>query len=207
MDKAWDGLDVLSQALEHRMVAVGITKPAGSEEGMLRSNIGGAQVHIPRSTLEGRGHLGNLFECVWDKRLPRDSDGFNVLDLSTKCVKYVIHNGGLNAGSETANLALGDGLPADERACLPYVAFALGFSEYLPTSAVLEPYEFGPLSAAILGWCPGKPCGLELVYRASRDGWGPRTFHSRCGRIPSTVTLYRVKKADNGTRDSVVGGF
>lgn len=49
---------------------------------------------------------------------------------------------------------------------------------------------------------------MELVYRASRDGWTPADFHARCGdNSPNTVTLYRVSKAGQESCDSVVGGF
>lgn len=52
--------------------------------------------------------------------------------------------------SGTAKLALlGDGLPPDEKAYLPYVLHALGLSEL--RSTVLEPDVFGPMSATILG--------------------------------------------------------
>lgn len=211
MNKAWDDLDKRSKALEQRMLEVGITKPAGSEEELLRFNVGGAPVTIRRSALEGRGYLGCLLESVWDNRLPRDSDGFIVLDQSPTCVKCAIHtlvNLSVVGPSGMAKLTPDDGLPPHEKSYLPYVASALGLAEHLRVSAVLEHDEFGPVRATILDLCPGKPFGLELVYRASRDGWAPEYFFRKCGDdSPSTVTLYRVSNTGRETRDSVVGGF
>ena len=209
MNKAWDDLDAHSHALEKRMVEVGIIKAAGSEEEMLRFNVGGAPVNIRRSALDGRGYLGRLLESVWDKRLPRDSDGFIVLDHSPTCAKFAVHTllSASVAPPGTAPLGLGDGLPADECSYLPFVSSALGLAEHLWISAVLEHGDFSRMSTTILGWCPGKPFGLELVYRASRDGWSREAFYEKCGNdSTSTITLYRVKNTEPG-HDSVVGGF
>eukprot|EP00903_Cladosiphon_okamuranus_P014565 g13509.t1 len=120
MNNAWDDLDEHSKALGQRMLEVGITKPAGSEEGMLRLNVGGAPVNIRRSALEGRGYLGHLFGSLWDMRLPRDADGLVVLDQSPTCVKYIIQtiiNSSDDADAATGKLASGDGLLADENGC------------------------------------------------------------------------------------------
>lgn len=193
----WDELGALATTLEQQMREVGITELSGSEDEMLPLNVGGSLVNISRSAfaLEGSGYLGCLFDSVWDERLPRDADGCIVLDQSPVCTKYVIHilAKASNPASAGAMLALGDGLAEDEKAFLPDVIRALGLEGLLPMSTVLERDEFGPMTATVLGWCPGKPSGLELVYRASRDGWAPRNFHAHCGGdSPLTVTLYRV---------------
>ena len=213
MNSAWDDLDEHSKALGQRMAALGISKPAGPEEEMLRLNVGGTAVNIRRSALQGRGYLGRLFESVWDERLPRDADGLIVLDHSPKCVKHVIHtllSSRDDAGSATKKRQSGDGLPADEKAYFPYLATAIGLTDWLPItvtggSTVLTPDELLTMPSIIQGWCPGRPSGLELVYRATRDGWTPQAFHARCGNdSPSTITLYRVGHATNS---AVVGGF
>lgn len=167
MDNAWDELDAHSRALGQCMVEVGITKPAGSKQEMLRLNVGGAPVNIGRSALNGRGHVGNLFESVWDKRLPRDADGLVVLDHSPKCVKFVIHTllNSSDADEATAKLASGDGVPGDQKVYFPYVVDALGLGRRFPLhviggSTVLNGDEFLPMASAILGWC-----------RESRRGW------------------------------------
>eukprot|EP00752_Nemacystus_decipiens_P009710 g8671.t1 len=226
MDNAWDEVDQHCKALGKRMMEVGIAKPSGSEEAMLRLNVGGAPVNIRRSALEGRGHLGSLFESVWDKRLPRDADGLIVVDLSPKCLKHVIHTllSSRDADSTKERLKSGDGLPADEKVYFPYLASAIGLAErpaikviggctpparpaikVIGGSTVMEGDDLLPMSSALLNWCPGQPAALELVYRATRDGWTPQAFHARCGAdSPYTITLYRVPVGVNST---VVGGF
>lgn len=57
----WDDLDMRSKALKHRMVQVGVTRPFGSHEGMLRLTVGGFPVNIRRYKLEERGYLGDMF--------------------------------------------------------------------------------------------------------------------------------------------------
>ena len=185
MRDAWEDIDNGWRALEQRLVGVGIVN--SSEQGMLRLNAGGSHVNVCQSVLRGEGPpesrtLASLFEKAWDKRLPRDEDGFIVLDESPTCMKRILHAllAASGTGSGTANIELlGDSLPPDEMAYLPYMFSALG----LPAlrSTVLEPHEFGELSATVLGWCPGIPSGLELIYRASRDGRTPQAFHSQCG--------------------------
>lgn len=71
----------------------------------------------------------------------------------------------------------------------------------------MEVDEIGPLGATILKWCPGKPEGLELLYRASRDGWTAAAFHAKCDSSCSTITLIRTKAKGSETTDSIVGGF
>ncbi|CAN0559010.1 unnamed protein product, partial [Ectocarpus sp. 12 AP-2014] len=52
------------------------------------------------------------------------------------------------------------------------------------------------------------PGGLELLYRASRDGWAAAAFHAKRGDdSPSTVTFFRVKGQGTDGTDSVIGGF
>eukprot|EP00752_Nemacystus_decipiens_P009709 g8670.t1 len=219
MNKAWEELDKHSKALTKTTVDAGITtrrraqggRGAASEQEILRLNVGGTQFHIGRRVLAGKGHLGNLFEMdVYKVFLPTDEDGFIFLDFSPKCMRYVLHTllSASGTASGTPNLALGDDLPADEQAYLSHVASVLDLEELFPISAVLEPNKFGPISATILDWCPGEPAGLELIYRASRDGWAPRDFHARCGDDSrSTITLYRVSNTGQRARDSIIGGF
>lgn len=204
MHQAWEDIDKGWQALQQRLIEVGAVK--NFEEGVLRLNVGGSHVNVNQSVLSGQGApelrgLASLFNRVWDKRLPRDGDGFIVLDESPTCIKHIIH--ALLAASGTASgsaklALLGNGLADEEKAYLPYIFDALGFPE--PRSIVLEPHEFDSMSATILSWCPGQPSGLELVYRASRDGWAPAAFHARCGDdSPSTIMLYRCVECRPGS--------
>jgi hypothetical protein len=52
----------------------------------------------------------------------------------------------------------------------------------------------------ILGWL-GKQTKLELLYRASRDGWRTTDFHSRCDNKGATVTVIK------STGGYVFGGY
>lgn len=214
MDQAWDSVENGWKKLEKRMAEVGITRPSSSSEGMVRLNVGGSHINVHRSVLERkRGFaspawtLGNLFEARWDARVPRDSDGRIVLDESPVCVKHLVHI--LFPGTHEIEA----GLVAEEKPYLPYVAHALGLSTIgmSPTgmsveggSAILRPGEKGPLTAALQGWCPGKPAGLQLLYRASRDGWSTPSFREKCGDSRSTITLFQVGHGDGA---SIVGGF
>jgi hypothetical protein len=57
----------------------------------------------------------------------------------------------------------------------------------------------------ILSWLPessgGKQVKLELLYRASRDGWQGQDFHSRCDNKGATVTVIKC------TGGFVFGGY
>lgn len=74
-------------------------------------------------------------------------------------------------------------------------------------STVFEANQARALAATIQGWCPGHPRGLDLLYRASRDGWTCQAFQDKSGHSSPTLTLVRVKAGSGDTCDSVVGGF
>ena len=211
MDQAWDNVDQGWKGLQQGMAEVGITKPCDANERMVRLNVGGSPVNVRRSVLDGKGGssssgwtLGNTFEARWDERLPVDKDGRLVLDESPIAVKHLIHT--LLTGSAAAEGA-GE-LTADEKPYLPFVSRALGLTISDPTametiavsggSTILGPAMPDASKAALQSWFPGEE--LELMYRATRDGWTPGGFHSRCGDSSRTVSLFQI-----GT--SVVGGF
>lgn len=144
MHEAWKDIDNGWQDLEQRLIGVGITK--SSEEGLVRLNVGGSHVSVCQSVLSRQEYpetntLASLFERVWDKRLPRDADGFVVLDESPTCVKYILHAllnaSGAPLGTAKLTLLMGDGLPPDEQAYLPYIRHALGLPDL--RSTVIEP--------------------------------------------------------------------
>ncbi|CAM9945042.1 unnamed protein product [Ectocarpus fasciculatus] len=184
------------------------------EDDTLTLNVGGSNVDISLADLQRlpvlyKGwKLANLFESGWDERhIPRDANGLMVLDQSPVCVKHLVD-------------PLGGVLPTDEEAYLPYVSSALGVPSpaQVPRrrvdserSAMLEVGgDLDRLARTVLDWCPGNPERLDLLYRASRDGWNPEDFHARCGDdSPTTVTLYRLNDADNckGYGSSVLGCF
>lgn len=220
MDEKWDEVDRGWEILKQRKADVGITKPASPSESLVQLNVGGFHHNIRRSVLasakrsSAAWNLADLFDSVWDERVPRDTDGRIVLDESPICVKRLMHillN--TTAGTSADSSGAGNAVLADHQPYLAYVSRALGLSDPLPElgmdvvggSTILEPHGLGPLSATLQGWCPDMPDQLELLYRASRDGWEPADFHARCGDdSPSTVTLFQV---GNGSSASIVGGF
>ncbi|CAB1098618.1 unnamed protein product [Ectocarpus sp. CCAP 1310/34] len=175
------------------LTEVGITKPSRSKEGMVMLNVGGSRLTFHRSVLEGKGEqqgltwaLGTLCEAEWDKRVPRDSDGRIVLDESPTCPRVW-------GAREEHDLA-----PDDKPELLYYTARVLGLRGQsapfdMPMRGgpnILEPHETKRLTAIVQGWCPGHPGGLELLYRASRDGWSARSFDDKCrDGSPSTISL------------------
>jgi hypothetical protein len=68
-------------------------------------------------------------------------------------------------------------------------------------SQILSPQQHDQ----ILSWLPessgGKHMKLELLYRASRDGWQCQDFHSRCDNKGATVTVIKC------TGGFVFGGY
>jgi hypothetical protein len=82
-------------------------------------------------------------------------------------------------------------------------AFVLGEAPAPPVPVVLVPLvppvppcDTAILSAEqlghVLGWLERpEPPRLELIYRASRDGWADTDFHRMCAGKPSTVSVIR----------------
>ncbi|CAN0450023.1 unnamed protein product, partial [Scytosiphon promiscuus] len=146
---------------------------------------------------------------VWDKRLPRDNDGNIVIDESTVCMKHIIRTflKESSMAMGTTGLPFGDDLSTDEMALASFLHArrVLGMKMMLMGDThVLKPHDLA--TATLQKWCPGKPALMKLLYRATRDGWAGRDFHSRCGDdSPSTITLFRV--LNYNSTNSVVGGF
>ncbi|CBJ28932.1 conserved unknown protein [Ectocarpus siliculosus] len=222
MDQAWADIDEGWQALQEHMAKIGITKPLDLKEGLVKLNVGGSLLAFRRSVFEGKGKgatsaLGSLCEAEWDKRIPRDSDGRIVLDESPTCVKRLFHDLLTPPSLAKGTVVREDNFASDETPdLLRYTAHVLGLSWHLAPigmsitggTTIFEPHEASRLTAVIQGWCPGHPGRLELLYRASRDGWNSAAFQATCGDDrPSTVTFFRVKGQGTGGTDSIVGGF
>ncbi|CBJ28933.1 conserved unknown protein [Ectocarpus siliculosus] len=213
MKKEWDTLDSGWEALESKISQAGMSMVSSIPPSFVRLNVGGLDVNIARSVFRKTGEasssswtLGDLFEgCVWDKRLPRSEDGRIVLDASAVCVEELLCDGASSKRSGNNNL------PVDEKPYIGGVASALGLCVGMKVtggSTILQLHEAERLTATFLGWCPGRPEGLELLYRASRDGWSGAAFHARCGDdSPFTTSLFRIKVESNEDSYSVVGGF
>ncbi|CAN0260080.1 unnamed protein product [Ectocarpus sp. 8 AP-2014] len=212
MKMEWEGVAEGWRKLEQLETESGMLRST-FEDDTLTLNVGGSNVDISRADLQRlpalseAWKLANLFDRDWDERLPRDANGLMVLDESPVCFKHLVD-------------ALGGVLPTDEQAYLPYVSNALGVPSpaRVPRrrvdsegSAMLGVGgELDRLARTVLDWCPGNPERLDLLYRASRDGWDTKHFHARCGDdSPMTVTLYRLNDASNrkGLDCSVLGCF
>ncbi|CAN0546804.1 unnamed protein product, partial [Ectocarpus sp. 12 AP-2014] len=213
MKKEWDKLDSGWEDLESKMSEAGMSMVSSIQPSIVRLNVGGLDLNIARSVFRKTGEasssswtLGDILEGgLWDKRLPRSEDGRIVLDESPLCVEKLLCNS--TSSKRSGNITL----PDDEKPYIGYVASALGLGVGMKVtggSTTLQPHEIGQLTATMQGWCPGRPGGLALLYRASRDGWTGDAFHARCGDdSPSTISLYRIYAQGTNTNDNVVGGF
>lgn len=99
-EEAWDKIDKDRQALQQRLVEVRIIKTF--DKGTLQLNAGGLSISVCKSVLGWQGApdlhtLASLLEREWDKRLPRDGDGFIFLDESPTCVEHIIDMALVNA--------------------------------------------------------------------------------------------------------------
>ncbi|CAN0011960.1 unnamed protein product, partial [Ectocarpus fasciculatus] len=212
MKQEWAKLDSSWEDLESKMSEAGMSLLSSTQPSIVRLNVGGLDLDVPRSVFRKTGGasstwtLGDLFEgCVWDKRLPRSEDGRIVLDKSPICVEELLC---VDASSTRSGK---NSFPDDVQPNIGHVASALALDPVMKVtggSTTLQTHEIEQLSAILLEWCPGRPRGMELLYRASRDGWSSDAFHARCGDdSPSTISLFRVKAQGTNTSDSVVGGF
>lgn len=221
MDNAWEDLDNGWQDLEQSMTEKGIIKAAPGNGDMVRLNVGGAHVNVRCSVLfdgaqesYGAERLRSLFDGVWDERVPRDADDRIVLDDSPTCVKSIVHALLKNPGKSITPTELSSPLPADERFYVPYISRVIGLTGSASQngivqggSKVVDPADLDRVNATLLSWCPGKPSGLKLLYRGTRDGMTALAFHSRCtSDTAQTITLVRVAHPDGGGY-SIVGGF
>ncbi|CAM9252808.1 unnamed protein product [Hapterophycus canaliculatus] len=208
MDQAWEDVHSGWENLETRLIESGVLKLDSEEGYIVCLNVGGMILSVRRSILTGRT-FSSILEVSWnDGRVPRDAEGFILLDESPVCVKYLIGVAMEEAGEERARVAL----PAEETHRLDYVSRALGLlpcdnpsllerrvgdrpstvgTAFTDTSSILCHGELGQFMTT-LGtecWCPGEFRGMNLIYRASRDGMDAESFHSRCGDdSPSTIT-------------------
>lgn len=223
IDSQWEALELDRQQHQERLLEIGY-RPNTRDEGVLRMNIGGSPANVHRSLIAKAGResaFGALVSGVWDKRVPRDSDGRIVLDESPTCLKHIIHTL-LNScvtpsvsGGHTSRSAVA----ADEEAYLMYISHVLGLSAAIPTfqkrmlvegGSVIasSPFDIPVWSSVIRGWCPGEFNGLRLLYRASRDGFSSEKFRRAVGGTATTITLVQARAPSGGTEStSVVGGY
>ncbi|CAM9567079.1 unnamed protein product [Scytosiphon promiscuus] len=220
MAEAWKDVDKGWEELERSAAELGIRKASPPDEDIMCLNVGGLRVTFRRSVFQNKneifptGTLAKLFMGGdWDARVPRDADGLIVIDESPACVRHLIHTFTIKGSrAASSSRALSESLPADEKPYLPHVSRALGLSKAPPVSTltvfggstILDPEELGTV---LQKWFLSND-NMELIYRASRDGWTPEDFHARCNDdSPSTITLCRVMDHLTGRSCSIVGGF
>lgn len=221
MNEAWENVDSGWQDLAQCIREKGIVKPAIGNGEVLRLNVGGSHVNINRSVLsndtmkksQSGGALLDLFESMWDERLPRDADDRVVLDESPACVKFLLH--ALLKGSEK-NKTFGSfdksSLPDDERWGISYISQIIGLAHPALAfvkggSKVVDSMDLGALHAICMKGCPHGFGGLELLFRGSRGGMNAAAFHAHCTNdTAQTLTLIRVALLGSSSY-SIVGGF
>ena len=224
-DKAWDAVDDGWKQVEKRMVAIGITKPVSLDDAVVPLNVGGLHFNLRRvdlETLNPKGAnpiaawtLANLFDGVWDTRVPRNEDNRIVFDESPAVFKHFF-NTQLKASNVTpANMTSRDTtdpafLAADQKGYLfHFSSFYWPRMLVMGGSSMLNTDQFGVVGSIVRGLCPSDPRCLELVYSGSRHGMNANAFHKRCtDKYPSTLTLVEVKHSGTSSGSSlIVGGF
>lgn len=145
-----------------------------------------------------------------------------VLDESPTCLKHIIHTLVNERATSVAIEASGgvwsSAVPVDEVPYFTYMAYILGLSSAVPValkhtmmtggSTILGPLELASSSAVFQSLFPCDFRTMDLIYRASRDGFDDKLSKAGCIRFCPTVTLVRVKGGGGANDyDSVAGGF
>eukprot|EP00668_Euglena_longa_P000364 GGOE01000467.1.p1 GENE.GGOE01000467.1~~GGOE01000467.1.p1 ORF type:complete len:545 (-),score=64.97 GGOE01000467.1:363-1997(-) len=187
------------QLLEQQQGALaqqhGGSKVKGTDK--LKLNVGGVNVNIRRETLTQfpGTRLAALFSGRWESRLLRDKNNRIFLDVNPACFKKIVdyHN--------LVRIAAPDDPPdlpevaPEERATLQrllqFFGLADGFACSEIDSVVLESVKHLEALEDWLSESEERDCKLELLYRASRDGWRACRFHSLCDNQGPTVTVIR----------------
>lgn len=228
MKRGWEEVDEGWAMLNKKMVQVGIESSKDVADNTLKLNVGGAPVDLCRSSLSGSRYLKQSRLCallmgMWGNRcLPRSSDDRIVLDESPACLLYLMNmllgkghsflDGGSNAAAMD-HFNVGSPDPSDD-AYLAYLEDFLGLMAHDDGALALDGRSMilGVVSKRAMlhqlqAWLPGaKSKRMELLYRASRDGFTPASFHLQCDIARSSIILIKVCNP-SGTVSSVVGGF
>ncbi|EJK49869.1 hypothetical protein THAOC_31212 [Thalassiosira oceanica] len=172
-----------------------------SDDDIVNINAGGTIVDVKRGTLcQLKGtRLEALFSGRWEKKLQKDSSGRIFLDVNPTAFQAIVDY--LNELSISAE---------DDPPQLPRVneehqhildhqleLFGLRSSRH-PESTVLNQKSHFDL---IHDWLGKGDSDFKLLYRSSRDGSSPITFHSKCNSQGRTVTFI---ETENGL---ILGGY
>ncbi|CAM9596670.1 unnamed protein product [Choristocarpus tenellus] len=208
MATSWDILEADWEALQQKMDVVGIENFTGRDTDMIRLNVGGTMIAAWRSTLtQVKGsRLAALFEVEWGAVLPRDDSGFIFLDESPSSFEKVIDLLLKQCSGTVTKPLLAD--DKDGQFSIQRMANFLGTGSLCPrnsigggsTTLLSSPTHQDEHLKVIEGWCLGSLGHLQLLYRATRDGFTAAAFHSRCDTNSPTLSLIRCGEA-------IVGGF
>lgn len=165
---------------------------AGELTKLIKLNIGGDTNFVVRrdTLLRLPSRLSQMFSGRWEKQLPRDSEGRFFLDFNPQHMRAIF------TWLAEAKRYNNDGprLP-HPREKLP-TEKAWGFDELLEylqleehgaqssSSSIIEE----KLLSAVKAMLP-QTAELQLLYRASRDGFGATEFHRLCDRQGATVVI------------------
>lgn len=160
-------------------------------------NVGGVRKRYTRETLRHfpNTKLAALFSGRWESKLQRDKKGRIFLDINPTCFDKLmdfILNSKLAAPDSPPPLPTA---PPELQKVLARQVDFFGMSQLwaptVPRGPTVPPLESLIINqpahfAALDEWIDRRD--LELLYRASRDGWQSTNFHSKCDNQGPTLT-------------------
>ena len=196
--------------LEERQAALaekhGGSKVKGTDK--LKLNVGGTRVTVRRETLTQLPgtRLAALFSGRWEDCLLRDKKRRIFLDVNPRLFQKIVdfHNS-MKIAPPDDPVELPD-VAAEDQATFRRLCDFFGLTETCgpppgaPDSAILQDAAH---VQALQRWLreDGVEGQMELLYRASRDGWDSTQFHAHCDAQGPTVTVIQ------STGGYVFGGY
>eukprot|EP01098_Paradermamoeba_levis_P015480 TRINITY_DN790_c0_g1_i2.p1 TRINITY_DN790_c0_g1~~TRINITY_DN790_c0_g1_i2.p1 ORF type:complete len:340 (+),score=80.11 TRINITY_DN790_c0_g1_i2:39-1022(+) len=161
-------------------------------EDILDLNVGGKKLTTYKSVLCEQP--GSLLEAMFSGRHPitKDSKGRYFIDVNGKVFEHILDF-----------LRTGIYIPPDSpemkkkvRSLSEYLGVTLGALHPDVDSKILQDKALQALFHQVFPDAKD----IKLLYRASRDGWGVKSFHQKCDNFRGTVTLVQAGK-------NVFGGY
>ena len=190
----------------------------GQTKDIIEMSVSGERMSAKRSTLmkiEDSALARKFDDTVWKQPQRGGDDGdseddFEPIDFSAYCFgKMVDHLRLLAITGRDATSVACPVIRADERGNFERLVkyFFPGREDPFIASVDSAIFSAGhtQLASPLLGWLTEVTAGyqprLELLYRASRDGWAANQFHSMCDNRGPTITLIRC------TAGHIFGGY
>jgi len=162
---------------------------------IIEFNVGGKIISLTRGVLtQLKGTmLEALFGGRWDKKLQYDEKGRIFLDLNPICFQSILDylvEKQLSTEDNPPKIRCSD---FEHKYILLHMMKYLGVDEKLFSSIqseiVTDPYHQRKLHE----WLDedGFDGEIQLLYRASRDGWKPSLFHAKCDNQGATLTVIK----------------